>query len=70
MAESVNVYAMPDFPRPRLHHLRAVFEQTRPVWFQRFFAHPHYGGFEAPSDVWRVAGVDQHVAAADVDFVL
>ena len=49
--------------------LGGVLDEVRLFGVERLFMHPHDVGIEAPCDPREVAGLDDHVAAADVDLV-
>ena len=53
-----------------LHALRGVLHHVLATQVHGFLAHPHQHRFEVVFDVRLVVGAHDHVAAADIDFML
>ncbi|MBW2212035.1 MAG: hypothetical protein JRG67_13530, partial [Deltaproteobacteria bacterium] len=67
--EGVHVDLEVDLVDLSAHRLGGVLDQVGLFGVERLLVHPDDVGIEAPRDSREVAGLDDHVAAADVDLV-
>src|SRR5579872_6591618 len=66
----VDVHAMANLADARANGARGVLEQVNLMRIERFRVHPNEHGLKLSADGWSPIIGDEHVAAAQIDFVL